>query len=158
MAIKDVIDFLIDSDEFKSFKEAHQKAFLSFIFKTNAEVQVGYHNPDDDQATTFVVKDTIDVLSADSVAKQPNSKVEPLDISNVCLEFEEALQIATDKKNSDYPKIVPLKSFSILQYLEGRTMFNISFFSMDFQTLNIKIDAKTKEILEHSMGALASFD
>jgi len=47
-----------------------------------------------------------------------------------------------------------MKKFFILQELEGKPMFNITFFTLDMNTVNVKVDAHSGKVVHHSLKAL----
>ena len=50
-----------------------------------------------------------------------------------------------------------MKSFFIIQELEKLPVFNITYLTHGFKTINIKIHATNGKVVKHTIGAIAEF-
>lgn len=150
--------------EFKEYKKNSPAFYLVHIFSmedasNKGLYQLGYLNPKNDRITSFTVgQGKVEINPESEVLKEPEATIFPLDMQKVKLTEEEMLKIVTEFKNKEYASIHGLKKFYILQHLDIGQLFNFTLLTLDFKTLNIKVDAATGEILRHSMQALMDFD
>ncbi len=171
MPVKKIIDQLLESEEFKEWKKetGHEKYFLAHVFKLFDEpnkniYQIGYFDEKTEHMTTFVIEASEDFsinkvgVSTDTeVFKKPDSKISKLDPEKVKIDLPTALGTAADLQKKEYSQHPPMKQFLILQNLECGQVYNITFLTQTFKTLNIKVDAASGEILKHDMMSLMDF-
>ncbi len=147
-----------------SFKEWHKNnpdSFLAHGFMmlddANKDVwQIGFYKPERSKITTFIVNKTIEHTSEQEVLESGNP-IQKLSVEDVKIPHEGALKTAKDIMQKEFKKEVSIKEFFIIQKLEDRTVFNITFFTQSFKTVNVKIDAKTGEIVSKSLQSLMEF-
>jgi len=162
MEFKQLILDLGRSKEFSSWKKEHPQSFLVHIFvmiegDATAGYQVGYYDPASNKVTSFLVEEgkTPQALPPAEILEDPEHKIEELDMHGVELSTEDALAKAHEVRDDDYENIPVLKTFFIVQSLHGfGPLFNITFVTRDLKTLNVKISAKTAEVLKHSLDSL----
>jgi len=164
MDFQQVVKDLEASEKFKRWKEEHAASFLAHVFMMFDEpnknsFQIGYYNKDKDRITSFIVEDgKVEELPASEVLKDSGHELEMLEIRKVQVSGEEALEIAGELHAEEYSTHPVMKKFFILQTLEGRPVFNLTFFTQDLKTINFKIDAESGEMLKHSLKELIHFD
>jgi len=164
MKLKDVIEKLEDNSEYQAWRKENPKYFLAHAFmmmdKENENIwQIGYYDAEKDVMTTFIIEgDSIKISPELNIFKKPDSKVEELDVSKVKIGTIEAIEKAEEVMAKEYPKAVPSKMFFIIQKLaEHGYVFNITFITLDFKTVNIRISSENGEVLHHNMDALFDF-
>lgn len=161
MELNEILQKLQESSEFKEWKQKHPDAFLAHAFvmmdETNKNVwQLGYYNKEKNTMTTFVVNDEIKVIP-DQEILQSDTEIKPLNASNVKLTVKEALNKAEEVKKEHYPKELTAKTFFIIQHMNNEDVFNITFFTMAFKTINIKLSVLDGKVITHSIQVLAKF-
>ncbi len=152
------IEMLEQSKLFKEWKKANGSSYLVHVFKmfdqaNKDEIQVGYYNKDE-TITTFIVGKEIKKIGNERIFKKPNTKVMELNLAKVKLDIYDALKKAAEFQKKEYPGEEPLKQILILQNIDVGQVYNITFVTKSFKTLNIKIDAKNKKIVRHELMSL----
>jgi hypothetical protein len=152
------LEKLENSKEYKEWKNTHQDSYLAHFFKMfgKDEPQLGYYNKDG-TITTFVIADEITIIPEAKVLQENKKKLEPLELSKIKLSLDDAMQKAENLQKQEYPQDTPIKKFAIIQHLEVGQVFNITFLTQTFNTLNIKLDSETGEIKEKSLKKLMEF-
>ena len=149
----------------KQFKDWHRKnhdSYLSHVFLMTGEgeeaVQIGYHNSKSDLVTTFEISDPIVINPAEKAFKKPGSDVYRIDLSLVKIDLAHALEQASRLQKDKYPKEMPLKRIVILQKLDQYGLvYNITFVTASFKTLNIKIDAGSGSTVYDNIVSIMEF-
>lgn len=162
MEFKKALNKLEKSSEFKKWKEENKDDYFSYAFSElrdeEGEWQIGYYNKKDDRITTFIVNKKIEIVPQQEIFKKPGTKVNKIDLNKVKLSFAEIIDKATQLQKEEYPKEVADKTITILQNLEEfRNIWNITFITKAFNTLNIKINAENGKILEHKLSSIFDF-
>ncbi|MFH1590746.1 MAG: hypothetical protein ABIC95_02350 [archaeon] len=162
MAIKDELERLAKSKAYKDFAKKHPDAKLAHAFimmeKGNrSEWQIGYYLKGNDQVITFFMHEEIKTSPPSKIFKEPRKKVLPLDIEKVSMTFSQAFDAALEFQKEKYPTEKPAKILCILQHLEEGTVYNITFVTPAFNTLNIRVDAKAAEVTSHRLTSLLDF-
>lgn len=145
------------SKTFQEWQENNKKCYLSHVFimlGDKEDLQVGYYNKEKDKITSFIIDEKIEVSQESDVFKKDRKIVEKLDINKVKIDFEDALQIANKFQRENYSKEIPIKKIIVLQNLEIGQVWNITYISNSFNTLNIKIDSETGKIKSHELVSL----
>lgn len=90
---------------------------------------------------------------------------EPLgnnDIPTITLDgvisLSEVYAILKNTIKENYKGNVPMKTIMVLQKLQSDFVWNVTIIRSDFKTLNVRIDAISGEVLEHSLKALIEMD
>jgi len=160
MQLKKTIEKLEKSRTFMDWKKNNQDCYLSHVFvmpgDSKDEWQVGYYNKDRDKITSFMIGKNIQASHESDIFKKDRKIVERVDIEKVNIDFDDAVSIANDFQREKYSKETPIKKIIILQKLEIGQVWNITYVSNTFNTLNIKIDAKTGKIKQHELTSLFS--
>ncbi|MDO8740638.1 MAG: hypothetical protein Q7J54_03655 [Candidatus Woesearchaeota archaeon] len=163
MKLKDAITKITECDELKEWKLKNKESYLSTIFvmmdeKQKSEWQFGYYNPKNDKMTSFFVfEDSIKQAEESEVFKEPGAAVKELDLSKVTVWVDKALETANNLQEKKYPKETPEKVIVILQNIEEGTLWNITYVTRAFNTLNIKVDAATGKIISDKLTNLMQF-
>ena len=148
-----------NSPTFKAWLADHPSAYLSSFFKIieGQDVdwwQLDFYYPKGDTITSFVVDDKVKLATKDSaVFKKPEDAVQALDLTSVSIDIKKALHVAQELQKEKYNTEKPSKTIVLLQTIT-RTMWNISFLTNNFKLVNIRVDAKTGDVLEDSIVPL----
>ena len=157
MKLNEIMASLEKSEQFNEWRNANNDFYLCHVFfMTGHSYQVGFFNPENDMMVTFDVDN-------DKVAKSPESevfkeadKVKELLLDNVDIDIDKAMEIAESVREKQYKGEIRNKHILILQNIKQGQLYNITFLTDSFKTLNIKIDAKTGKVLSHSISSLIS--
>jgi hypothetical protein len=163
MELNEVLARLEKSGEFKEWRAAHSVAYLAHAFvmldEQNKDTwQVGYFDEQKNSMTTFVLQGSQVQVIPDQEVVKADQRILPLKPEDVKVPIAEALAIAQKTKLENYPQEMPAKTFFIIQHLsEHGSVFNITFFTISFKTINIKVSTIDGKVVNHSMQALAAF-
>jgi len=151
MEFLDALSELEKSTQFKLWVKKNKKSYLSygFIMKDPAvkeEWQIGYYNPTTDTVTTFTIGEDI-VQNPEAEMFKDDKKVLPLEVKDIKITLKEALKIAEKIQDEKYSAHKPFKKIIILQKLEIGQVWNITYITNTFKSLNIKIDSVTGNIV-----------
>ena len=122
------------------------------------EWQLGFYDSKSDKITTFVMKDnSIDIRKEDDVFKEDETKVHQLELDKIKIGLDEAITKAGEFQSKNYPKDRSVKTIAILQNIaDSGNMWNITFITESFNTLNMKIDASAGKIINHNLSSIFS--
>jgi len=157
------IQTLESSKEFKGFKKQNKDAFLTHVFYMLDEanenaVQIGYYDKARDRITTFVIEGNSIIKNPEAeVFKEQETLMHPLELSKVKIDMKEAVAIADRLQKEKYKDEIPVKKIAILQNLPVGQVWNITFVTRTFKTLNIKIDAETKKVVFEKLLSIVEF-
>lgn len=150
------------SKEYKEWKKKHADFYLAHAFVMIDEpnkdiIQIGYYNDKTDRMATFIISpDKISVVPDQEVMKA-EQHISELDSEKIKLTIAEALAVSKKCLDEYYKKEQIMKSFFIIQELEGMPMFNITYLTSGFKAINMKISAADGKIIKHSAGVIAQF-
>ena len=71
-------------------------------------------------------------------------------------DFEDAVSIANKFQREKYSTEIPIKKIVVLQNIDFGQIWNITFISKTFNTLNMKIDAGSGQVKKHLLVSLFS--
>ncbi len=160
MEFKEAFDKLKQSKEFKDWCGRNKGCFLSFAFCQVDNVckspwQFGFHNEKDETATSFIVSDSIEVMPAEKEFKQPDTRIQELDLKEAKLTYEQIISRTDEFQKNKYPKELVNKKIIILQNLKKYgNIWNITLITRAFNTINIKIDPSTGEVIDDKISSL----
>lgn len=154
---KEAIQKLEHSEVFRNWQNQNQGYYLVHVFyMTGHPVQVGYYSEKADNIVTFDVDEKVNANPASDVFKE-SSTVSALDMEKVMLTLDEARVKMKDLIENEYPTTKHQKEMIILQDMNGDMVYNATYFTVDFKTLNIKINATDGKVISHSLDNLISF-
>ncbi|MBI2654556.1 hypothetical protein HYX02_07175 [Candidatus Woesearchaeota archaeon] len=163
MDLKPALEKLEESPEFKKWKQKNKDTYLSYAFKIPQEMpnewQLGFYDKKKDKITTFVINgNNIKVRLEEDVFKKESAKVNEISIAKVKLTFDTAIKKANEFQQKNFPKDRSIKTIAILQNLPKLgNIWNITYLTEAFNTLNMKIDAASGKMLEHNIQSVFSF-
>jgi hypothetical protein len=81
-----------------------------------------------------------------------------VDIEKVKIPFKDILKITEEFRKKGYSKELVNKTMVILQNLGSHgIIWNITYVTHAFNTLNIKVNAESGKIMKHSLDSIMSF-
>jgi hypothetical protein len=157
MEIIDLISKLESSICYKEWTIANPGFYLvHMMFMARHPPQIGYYNAKLDRIATFDVTDDI-VCNPISEVFKDKKRIDKLDMKKVKIDKKDVLEKIETLRSTQYPKELIDSDIMILQNFMGKTMYNTTYFTKAFKTLNIKVDATTGEIISHDIATLVSF-
>lgn len=161
MELKAALKKLKGSEEFKEWDAKNPENFLSYAFKMiesdkDSPWQFGFYYRATDKVTSFIAtEDKIEVLDEEEVFKKPDTKVEPVDIEKVSLPFEKIMKKAEEFQKHHYSAELVDRTISILHNIEEYgTIWNITYITRAFKTLNMKINPENGKVEHHNASSL----
>ncbi len=165
MEIKDVIKKKIEADsEFKEWKNSNKNYYLVHCFKmldpaNRDEWQIGYYNSEKDKMITFIVeKDDIRMVPEKDIFRKEKEKIKEIDLKKVKLSLDKILEMAKDLMKKEYKGEMAMKTIILLQHLDVGQVWNLTFLTSSFKTLNIKIKSDDGKIVKHELTSLLQFE
>jgi hypothetical protein len=157
MEWKELIDKVESSETFKSWKKENPDFYLVHLFfMTKQNPQVGYYSAKIDRIVIFEVNGSVVLSPASEVFKEKKT-IMKLDIAKVIIDKTQAVGKAIELRNTKYPKDSPMNEITLLQMIDKKPVWNITYFTMSFKTLNIKVSAIDGEIFSDDLSNLISF-
>ena len=161
-SLRKTLEHVQQSPVFQAWFANHPASYLSSFFKIIEKEdvewwQVDFYYPKGDTITSFVIDDKVKLATKDSaVFKKEKEPVLALDLTKVSIDIQKALQVAHTLQQEKYHMEKTSKTIVLLQTL-NRTIWNISLLTSTFKLVNIRIDAKTGDVLEDSIVPLFDF-
>ena len=158
---KEAVGILKKSNEFKEWKKKNPDTYLSYGFfvleQTNSGWKIGYYHKKDDKITSFNIGKKVNIEPESEIFKKPETKVEKLDEKKVKLDLADAITIANSLQKEEYAGEDPQKIIAILQTLKMGQVWNITFVTKSFNTLNFKIKSENGRVLDKKLTSLFEF-
>lgn len=149
---------LSQNSKFKEWKSKNQNSYLVHFFKFgNQEWEIGYYNPNDTITSFVIKKNTIEIIPETKIFKKNKRKLKKLELKKIKVDYEESIEIATKFREKKYKNEKPVEIILILQKLDIGQVYNITFLTQNFNTLNIKIDTETGKVIKDLLKPLISF-
>ena len=160
--LKKTIKKLESSKTFKDYKKTNPDAYLTstFLMAENLEEdwQLDYYSIKSKKITSFVIKDKIKSMPETKPFQEKETIIEKLDIDKIKIDFKKVLEIADKLKKEKYKNETLTKKIIVLQNLkEFGQIWNLTFLTSSFKTLNIKINASSGKILKENLASLITF-
>ena len=163
MDLKPALKKLEGSQKFKQWRKKSKSTYFSYAFKIPQEMpnewQLGFYDKKNDKITTFVIDDIdVKIRPEEEVFKKEEAKINEVQLDHINLTFDNAIMKAKEFQEKNFPKDKSIKTIAILQNLpELGNVWNITYVTEAFNTLNMKVDASTGRILEHNLSSVFSF-
>jgi len=162
LEFKEAIELLEKSDEYKNWKNENPEDYLSYALYVLSEEEIdwkiGYCNPETNEITSFTVGQDVKLSDHDKALQKEKQKIEGIDVAKVKVKMEEAVAIAKELQQEEFSKEIPKKILAILQNVNKEQVWNITFLTQTFNTLNIKIKSDNGKIVEKKLSPLFKFD
>ncbi len=148
---------LEESKIFKDWKKENRESFLAhgFIMGENSDWQIGFFNPGTEKILTFVISDNISMNPESEIMKK---KVDEIDISKIKVNMDEAFNITDDLQKEKYKQHPALKKFAILQNTDKNQIWNITYVTRTFKTINIQVDTESGKVISDQLVEIFRFD
>ena len=163
MDLKPALKKLEESKDYKDWHKSNKDTYFSYAFKIPQEMpdewQLGFYNKKNDRITTFVMNGSaIIIRPEEEVFKREETKINKIELEKVNLTFDNAISKANEFQSKNYPKDKSVKTIVILQNISKYgNVWNITYITESFNTLNMKIDASSGKVLEHNLSSVFSF-
>lgn len=164
MKLRDVIAQVEADSSYSEWRKSNKKGYIAHAFmmmdKENENIwQMGYYSPEKDKITTFIVEgEDVKKTPEMDVFKEPGSNVAKLDVSKVKIGSIEAIEKAEEVMAKEYPTAMPMKMFFIIQNINDMGhIYNVTFITQDFSTVNIRISSENCKVLSHKIGKIFEF-
>lgn len=162
MEPKEAIGKLERSAVFKDWKKKNKNAYLVNFFsmienQSKIEWHVGYYDEHKDRIVSFIVGDEITKTPESEVFKEKD-KVLKLYLSKIKIDFNQALINAIKFQQEKYPGNAPLKKIILLQNYDNHYIYNITFITQSFKTLNIKVSSQDGRIISDKIHSIFDFN
>ena len=163
MELKPALKALEQSDDFKVWHKNNKDTYFSYAFNIPQENpndwQIGYYSKKKDKITTFIVSgDQIEIKPEEEVFKKEETQVKKIDLGKIKLNLDNALSSADKFQKEKFPKDKSIKTIAILQNIQILgNVWNITYITEAFNTLNMKISAENGKVIEHSFSSIFSF-
>lgn len=157
-SLKEALVELTGSKVYKDWKKNNKECYLSYAFyvvdKEDTNWKIGYYHSEEDKITSFDIGKKITIEPDEEVFKKEKNKVQAIKLDDVKLDLADAVSLANDVQKEEYVNENPIKIIAILQKLEGHQVWNLTFLTQNFNTLNFKIKADTGRILDKRLVSL----
>ncbi len=160
--LKKTLEKLKDTKRFKEFQHKNPDAYLaSCMFnvsgKNISEWQVDYYLPKKHKMISFILGEPIEMKGEDDIFQKEKAKIEKLILDDVKVNVDDMLDRVEKLRKEKHPGDYSNKIFAILQILEDRLIWNVTDLTTTLKIWNIKIDAKTGEVISDKMENFMSF-
>ncbi len=163
MLITQLLAKLEASDAFRSWRKTNPDACLAHLFcmveKDATSWQMGYYDGKTDMIASFDIEgDRITARPPEAVFKKDGLKVKELKQDQIKVDLDDALATAKELQERKYPLEKPIKKIVVLQTLAIGQVYNITYVTKSFKTLNIKVSSETGKVIEDQLAAIFSLD
>ena len=162
MNLQDTLERVEASKAYTFWKKENESAFLSSFFKIVEEAekkwwQLDFYNPKSDLITSFIAEKEIKLVGKNSkVFKREQDQVHPLELDNISIDEQKAINIAAEVLKDKYKGGTASKKIVILQNVGG-TIWNISLLTANLRLCNVRIDAASGDVVEDSFKNILEF-
>lgn len=160
--LKQLVGDVEDSKIFCSFIKKHPGYYLAHCFtmlnegdkEKDIKWELGYYSDNTDKLVVFETVPEIKMHPEEEAFKKEGS-IKKLDIKKVKVSITKTMKICNELVEEKYPNRSITKSIIILQNLE-KQIYNITFVTLSFDILNIRLDAATGEVLSDNIQSIMS--
>jgi hypothetical protein len=114
--------------------------------------ELGYYSPSTDKLAVFETEPKVALKTVDDAFKKDGS-IAKLEMKEVDVSVAKAMELCDKLLSEKYSAQTVTKRIIILQNLSGQ-MYNITLICMSFSLINIKIDAKSGEVIFHNLQSV----
>ena len=162
MDVIEILTRLVQEKEFKEWKAENPASYLAHVFKMMDDLnkddwQIGFYNKDDTMTSFVVTPKSVKKTKSENIFKHPGKSVEELDEKKVEISMTKALATAEKVQATEYTGEIPFKIICILQNIEGAQVYNITYVTQSFKTLNMRIDAASGKVLSKKLSNLMDY-
>ncbi|MBR9699514.1 hypothetical protein GOV09_03615 [Candidatus Woesearchaeota archaeon] len=159
MQVKDKLALLEKDKLFLGWRKDNHNSHLAHVFRMLDEAnkniwQFGYYN-EDDTITTFILdNDEVKEIPEQKIFKKDKHKLPELEVSKIKVSLDDAVAKATELHGEKYKQHPIMKTIVILQTIEKKQLYNITFVTETFHTLNVRIDCVTGKVVKEKLASL----
>ena len=163
MEIKEAVKKLEKSEIFKKFKEEYPKAYLANFFsmidpKIPEHVwHIGYYDVEKERIISFVMDEEI-TRAPESEVFRDGGHVTPIDLTKIKIPLDKAIENAIVHQKQKYPVDAPTKTIILVQSIDEHYVYNITFVTQTFKTLNIKISTQDGRVVNSRIYSIFDFN
>jgi len=145
MEFKKKLEEIESSEEYRKWSKGNPNFKLVHFFtmfekNEDPEWQVGYYNKETKKMVVFFLRDPI-AHSDESDVLQTEQGVSFLTLDGVKVSFEESLNLSEDLCQKKYSTELLYKNIILLQNLGEEVIWNITFVTKSFNTINVLLPA-----------------
>lgn len=160
--LKKDIAHLNNLKEFKEYKHSNINSYLCAAFmiiepNNKSDWQIDYYNPDNDRITTFGIYPNIEKKESSTIHKG-DSKICELNMENIDIGLDNSLNIASSVMAKNYPSEKATKIIIILQNINKKETWNVTYLTSSFKIFNLNIDAQDGSILKEKFENILNFN
>jgi len=160
-AFKDALGELKKSSTFKAWMKKNSKCYLSYGFfvidNEDTHWKIGYYDKSKDRVTSFDVGKSIKIEPDEEIFKKDKKAVRKLHPKNIKLDLADAVALANSIQKEEFANENPIKIIAVLQNIEKNEVWNLTFLTQNFNTLNFKIKADTGRVIDKKLVSLMQF-
>ncbi len=164
MDLKPALEKLEKDPDFKKWKHKSKNTYFSYAFKIPQEMglndwQLGFYDNKKDKITTFVMTgDNISIRAEEDIFKEEETKVNEVRIDKIKIALDKAIEKTNEFQEKNFPHDKSIKTIAILQNIpELGNVWNITYVTEKFNTLNMKVDASSGKVVEHNIASVFDF-
>ncbi|MBS3095390.1 hypothetical protein J4231_01800 [Candidatus Woesearchaeota archaeon] len=160
--LKKDLECLQGKNEFKNYKNENSDSYLCAAFtilepSKKKRWQIDYYSPKSDKMTAFLIDPIFERKDCNTLHKD-NEKIHELNIDNIDIGIDDTLNIVTSLKDKSYSNEKVSKIIVILQNINKKEIWNITYLTESFHVLNVHIDAQSGELLKEKFENILSFN
>ncbi|MFH0870474.1 MAG: PepSY domain-containing protein [archaeon] len=158
MILRETIAKVEKSKEFKSFKKSNPGFYLAHCFTMLDEGEkkynweLGYYSDKKDKLVVFETVPAVKLRDEDDPFKREGI-IKRLDMNEVKTSLARALEICDVLAKDKYSAHAITKRIIVLQNID-KPVYNITHVTRSYSILNVKIDAKTGEIISQNLQSI----
>ena len=152
-----------ETPRYKEWKQKNSDSyFVSAFFigedfsPKSKQWQFDFYEPNKDKVVSFIYGSD-QAVKEEEIFKKTKDKIPELLLENLKIDLEKAIDIVEKINKSKHPGETATKRLFILQVLESKSVWNITYISSSFNILNIKIDAISGEVINENFSSILSF-
>ena len=161
LQFKQALKILEKSREFSAWKKKNPESYLSYalyvVADEDTDWKIGFYNKKHDKVTSFNVGKKITIEPEEEILRRQKTKVGELKLSKIKHDLSDAVAIANNLQKEEFSAESPLKIIAILQRIAKDQVWNITFLTQTFNTLNFKIKCDNGKVIEKKLQPLFQF-
>jgi uncharacterized membrane protein YkoI len=126
-------------------------------FSPEGNWQVGFYLPEEKVVQTYSYDAGNLSMEEGKPFQKVQKHVDELKLEEVHISFDEMKRKVNSFLKETYPGKFALKIILVVQVIEV-PVWNLTLVTSDFNTLNVKVDAKTGDILDHQLSNLLQWN
>ncbi len=144
------------SPEFAEWKKSNTDVYLTSAFSMFSEEEekewlISYYNGKKDTITTFSGES-----STEEEAFKKEGGIPELKLEDVKMSEEDALKAAKAVLTNNYSE-KPQKVVMVLQNLDSEVLWNLTFITVAFKVVNVRLSAFSGKVISHNASAISDF-